>query len=90
MALFPISMYKFKSKQLEFEDFALPFSGKLRSDNRWVKMAKFIPWEQFDSLYSKSLSGSKMGSPALSVRIAIGALTHSAIALDIGLDILEE
>lgn len=67
-------MYKFKSKQLEFEDFALPFNGKLRSDNRWVKMAKFIPWEQFDSLYSKSLSGSKMGSPALSVRIAIGAL----------------
>jgi len=67
-------MYKFKSKQLEFEDFALPFNGKLRSDNRWVKMAKFIPWEQFDSLYSKSLSGSNMGSPALSVRIAIGAL----------------
>jgi len=67
-------MYKFKSKQLEFEDFALPFNGKLRSDNRWVKMAKFIPWEQFDSLYSKSLSGSTMGSPALSVRIAIGAL----------------
>ena len=67
-------MYKFKSKQREFEDFALPFNGKLRSDNRWVKMAKFIPWEQFDSLYSKSLSGSKMGSPALSVRIAIGAL----------------
>jgi IS5 family transposase len=67
-------MYKFKSKQLEFEDFALPFNGKLRSDNRWVKMAKFIPWEQFDSLYAKSLSGSKMGSPALSVRIAIGAL----------------
>jgi len=67
-------MYKFKSKQLEFEDFALPFNGKLRSDNRWVKMAKFIPWEQFDSLYSESLSGSKMGSPALSVRIAIGAL----------------
>jgi len=67
-------MYKFKSTQLEFEDFALPFNGKLRSDNRWVKMAKFIPWEQFDSLYSKSLSGSKMGSPALSVRVAIGAL----------------
>jgi len=67
-------MYKFKSKQLEFEDFALPFNGKLRSDNRWVKMAKFIPWKQFDSSYAKCLSGSKMGSPALSVRIAIGAL----------------
>jgi hypothetical protein len=67
-------MYKHKFNQLEFEDFALPFSGGLRSDNRWVKIAKFIPWDEFESLYSKSLSGSQMGSPALSVRIAIGAL----------------
>jgi len=52
----------------------LPFNGGLRSDNRWVKIAKFIPWEEFEMLYSKSLSGSQMGSPALSVRIAIGAL----------------
>jgi len=72
--LFNYAMYKHKFKQLEFEDFALPFSGGLRSDNRWVKIAKFIPWEKFESLYSKSLSGSQMGSPALSVRIAIGAL----------------
>jgi IS5 family transposase len=67
-------MYKHNFKQLEFEDFALPFSGGLRSDNRWVKIAKFIPWDEFELLYSKSLCGSQMGSPALSVRIAIGAL----------------
>jgi hypothetical protein len=67
-------MYKYNSKQLEFEQFALPFNGGLRSDNRWVKIAKFIPWDEFESLYSKSLSGSQMGSPALSVRIALGAL----------------
>jgi hypothetical protein len=67
-------MYKHNIKQLEFEDFALPFNGRLRSDNRWVKIAKFIPWEEFESLYSKSLCRTQMGSPALSVRIAIGAL----------------
>ena len=67
-------MYKHNAKQLEFEQFSLPFNGGLRSDNRWVKIAKFIPWEEFEMLYSKSLSGSQMGSPALSVRIAIGAL----------------
>jgi hypothetical protein len=67
-------MYRHNSKQLEFEQFALPFNGGLRSDNRWIKMAKFIPWDEFESLYSKSLTGSGMGSPALSVRIAIGAL----------------
>ena len=67
-------MYRHNSKQLEFEQFALPFNGGLRSDNRWVKMAKFIPWQQFESLYAKCLSGTQMGSPALSVRIAIGSL----------------
>jgi IS5 family transposase len=72
--LFYDAMYKHNLKQLEFEDFALPFNGGLRSDNRWVKIAKFIPWEEFESLYSKSLCGTQMGSPALSVRIAIGAL----------------
>jgi len=41
-------MYKHNSKQLEFEDFALPFSGGLRSDNRWIKIAKFIPWDEFE------------------------------------------
>jgi hypothetical protein len=72
--LFKYAMYKHNAKQLEFEQFSLPFNGGLRSDNRWVKIAKFIPWEEFEILYSKSLSGSHMGSPALSVRIAIGAL----------------
>jgi len=67
-------MYKHNSKQLEFDDFALPFSDGLRSDNRWVKIAKFFSWDEFESLYSKSLCGSQMGSPALSVRIAIGSL----------------
>ncbi len=62
-----------KQNQLEF-DFILPFSGQLLSDNRWVKMAEFIPWEDIDSIYSKSLSGSGMGSPALSARVAIGSL----------------
>jgi len=67
-------MYKHTSKQMEFEFFPLPFSGKLRSDNRWVKMAKFIPWEKIEETYCKSLSGSHTGQPALSARIAIGAL----------------
>lgn len=59
---------------MEFEDFVLPFSGKLRSDNRWVKLAKFIPWGEFESAYSKSLTNSSLGPPAKSVRIALGSL----------------
>lgn len=30
--------------QLAFENFVLPFGRKLRSDNRWVILAKQIPW----------------------------------------------
>ena len=41
-------MYKHNLKQMEFENFNLPFDGKLRSGNRWVKLAKFIPWEEFE------------------------------------------
>jgi len=40
-------MYKNNEKQLKFEDFYLPFGGKLISDNRWVKLSKLIPWHEF-------------------------------------------
>jgi IS5 family transposase len=46
----------------------------LRTDNRWVKLAKFIPWHDFEVAYAKKLSGSGLGPPAKSVRIALGAL----------------
>jgi hypothetical protein len=29
--------------QLSFEDFFLQFGGKLSGDNRWIKLAEFIP-----------------------------------------------
>lgn len=67
-------MYRHNQRQLEFEDFILPFSGKLRSDNRWVKLAKFIPWEEFEADYCKTASKSTLGPPAKSVRVALGAL----------------
>ena len=44
-------MYRHNQDQLEFEDFVLPFNGQLRSDNRWVKLAKFIPWGEFEADY---------------------------------------
>ncbi len=67
-------MYRHNQKQLEFENFSLPFSGKLRSDNRWVKLAKIIPWEELESSYANTLKSSASGPPAKSVRVALGAL----------------
>ena len=67
-------MYRHNQRQTEFIEFVLPFSGKLRRDNRWVRLAKFIPWDEFESDYCKVASKSRVGPPAKSVRIALGAL----------------
>ena len=61
------------ANQLKFEDFYLPFGGKLRSNNRWVIMAKQIPWQDIEKAYGQQFCDDN-GSPAKSARIAIGAL----------------
>jgi len=42
--------------QLLFENFDLPFGGKLSSENWWVKLVKLTPWEEFEQSYSKQFS----------------------------------
>jgi hypothetical protein len=37
-------MYQPKFQELTFENFHLPFGGKLDSNNRWVKLSDTIPW----------------------------------------------
>lgn len=59
--------------QLSFEDFYLPFGGKLSSENRWVKLAQLIPWQEFEAEYA-ALMSEGMGAPAKSFRMALGAL----------------
>ena len=60
--------------QLAFENFALPFGGKLRSDNRWVLLAQHIPWQDIETEYARQFSPEDLGSPAKSSRMALGAL----------------
>lgn len=67
-------MYRHNEKQLTLVDFYLPFGGKLSASNRWVRLAKMIPWDQFEESYSSKLSQSGHGPPALSVRMALAAL----------------
>ncbi len=59
--------------QLSFENFYLPFGGKLSSDNRWVKLSELIPWEQLESSYAEQFS-TDVGAPAIKFRVALGAL----------------
>jgi len=45
----------------------------LRADNRWVKLAKIIPWESIEERYA-NLFTSQRGQMAKPVRMALGAL----------------
>ncbi len=67
-------MSRHNEKQLQFENFNLPFAGKLHSDNHWVRLAIQILWQEIEGLYSSSLSSSGIGAPALSVRVAFGSM----------------
>jgi len=60
-------------EQVEFESFHLSFGGKLRSDNRWVKLSKLVPWDEIEGRYAELLD-EKRGAPAISARIALGSL----------------
>lgn len=59
--------------QLSFENFYLPFGGKLSGENRWVKLAEWIEWEVLETEYAQQFS-QNMGAPAKSFRMALGAL----------------
>jgi hypothetical protein len=60
--------------QLILSDFSMPFSGKLSPDNRWVKLASLVPWEEIEDEYVRQFSQNGMGSPAKQFRMALGAL----------------
>jgi len=70
-----IIIYQFRHNQEEFENFILPFGGKLKSSNRWVMLGKAIPWKEFEDSYCDHFSKfTKRGPRALTLRVALGSL----------------
>ena len=67
------TMYRRRQNQTSFFDDPAMFGGlKLNPENEWVKLAKLIPWWAFEERYA-ALFSEKMGQPACSVRMALGA-----------------
>lgn len=67
-------MYHRKNgNQRSVENFFLPFGGKLSGENRWVKLAELIPWDQLEHHYASKFSKG-FGAPSKSFRMALGAL----------------
>lgn len=63
-------MYKIEN-QTAFDDFVFPY-GTLNKNNRWVKLANEIPWDEIEVLYAKKFVNN--GFPAKNIRIALGCL----------------
>ncbi len=67
-------MYRSKDcQQQEFPDFYLPFSGHLDPENRWIALARLVPWELAEQVYHTDLC-EDFGAPIVSARVALGAL----------------
>ena len=59
--------------QHSFLDFNQPMGLHMNPDNRWVKLADSIPWDEFETKYA-GLFPSGMGNVAKPLRMALGAL----------------
>ncbi len=67
-------MYHKKNRQqLEFPNFYLPFSGYLDPENRWIVLARLVPWELAEEIYHADLCEDS-GAPIVPARVALGAL----------------
>ncbi len=60
-------------QQLEFPDFYLPFSGHLDPENRWIALARLVPWGLAEEIYHAELCEDS-GQPIVPARVALGAL----------------
>jgi hypothetical protein len=65
-------MYKFSDGQISFNDFGQAQGMKMNPENRWVKKAENIPWQEIEERYAK-LFPNKKGNVAKPLRLALGA-----------------
>ena len=67
-------MYKKdRYRQFGLTDFNQPVGLKMNPENRWVKKADLIPWDEIEDRYA-DLFPSHTGMPAKSLRVALGSL----------------
>lgn len=53
--------------------FRTPFEQELDPNNRWVKMAAVVPWDEMAKVFFSSMSA-EMGRESIDLRIVLGAL----------------
>ena len=60
--------------QLSLVGFESPFSQELDPNNRWVILARKIPWDILVSTYQSQLRNGNLGADGINPRVAIGAM----------------
>lgn len=53
--------------------FETPFEQKLSAENRWVRMAELVPWDEMAEVFISCLS-TDQGRPTVDLRVILGAL----------------
>ncbi len=61
------------SNQLKLSLFKHPFEQELDKENRWVKLAELIPWDELASVYASKLRSNE-GRKSVDIRHVLGAL----------------
>jgi hypothetical protein len=65
-------MYRCEHRdQLSFEDFFLPFAGRLSGDHCWIKLADLIPWDDLEDEYASQFCKG-FGACLASIPLAAG------------------
>lgn len=59
--------------QLSLAMFKHPFEQKMDRENRWVKLASVVPWDELAAVYSQKLQ-TDSGRLTVDIRIVLGAL----------------
>ena len=67
-----IWMYKYASGQIRFEDFGQLVGMHMSPNNRWIKRAESIPWDEIEHRYAELFKNRK-GNVAKPLRLALGA-----------------
>jgi hypothetical protein len=60
--------------QSTFSGFETPFHKHLNASNRWIVLAKKMPWDELVNVYQKQMKNSKTGADGINPRVVIGSL----------------
>jgi hypothetical protein len=71
-------VYQEQENQVSIYEFLTPWNGHLNPNNRWIKLAKIIPWEEIEKEYASKFTSFK-GNVAKPARLAFGSLFVQAM-----------